>query len=179
MKNIFKIVVLFFGLITLQGCEENNIQTQPTENSYDALSRRICPDGFTMVVKLEWKYDIFEKFDYLTCKGGWGFCFQVGPVLTFDCVRNRSLMDNVATFNTHTGEGSSIGIPDEINKTYTFYFHKDMMSAPEYQNKDFNFLSIGNDLYISSERTQKLIEGNYPKIIEGDYIKYIINYEDL
>lgn len=179
MKNLFKIMFLTLGLLVLQGCDEKADQTSSTKSSDELLNRRICPDGQQLVVTVSWHFDIFEKFDGLTCKNGWGLCFQAGPVWNFECVRIRSIVAARVSFDLQTNSGTAIGIPNEESKKCTFYFHKNIMNSSLYQNKEFETLSIGPDLYIDDTKTKKLVQGSYPIIIDGDYFKYDVDYVQL
>lgn len=174
MRKLLNLILVL--MLLLFGCVENSDEIL-TENQNNLINeRRLCPPGEELVVTVTWHWDIFEKFDYLTCKNGWGLCFQVGPKLTFDCKKVNNLVPANVTFDPQTNIGTSIGIMNYENKTCTFYFHKNIMNSSTYSNKNFSFLSIGPNLYIDEEKSKKLIVGDYPIIYEGDYFKYIIKY---
>jgi hypothetical protein len=179
MKNYLNLILVIFCLTTLNSCDEKNEEVQSKELSNEILNRGICPDGQELVVSVSWAWDIFEKFNGLTCKDGWGFCFQAGPVWTFDCVKIKSVVAAKVAFDLQTNSGTSIGITNEENKTCTFYFHKNIMSSNVYQTKNFSTLSIGPDLYIDSAKTKKLVQGDYPIVMDGDYFKYTIDYVEM
>ena len=176
MKNYLNLILVIFCLTTLHSCDEKNDEVQSKEQSNELLNRGMRPDDQELVVSVSWAWDVFEKVNGLTCKDGWGFCFQVGPVWTFDCAKIKSVVAGKVVFNLQANSGTSIGIPNEENKTGTFYFHKNIMSSNVYNTKNFSTSSIGTDLYIDCAKTKKLVEGDYPIVMDGDYFKYPIDY---
>jgi hypothetical protein len=175
MKKNFFVFLVSFSFLSLVSCDESTEQ----EDKSTVFYRSPCPPGEELVVSVDFVWHIFAKSDGLDCKKGLGFCFKAGPVVKFDCVKiqpKELTLASRVSYNNETKSGKSIGFKDEEKKTYTFYFDKRVLETDYFQLEDFNYFSISKDLYLDEEKTIKLVEGEYPRQDEGNYIKYEIPY---
>jgi hypothetical protein len=176
MKNTIKVFVTSFIIASFIFCSDDKSKIEDTQ----ILNRKICPDGYDLVITVDFSWHIFAKFDGLGCKKGFGFCFSAGPGIKIDCVKkvDKGLSLARVNYNLETESGTSLAFKDEENKTYTFYYHKNLFSSQHFQLNEFDYFNISKDFYLDEGKTIHLLEGDYPKQIEGDYVKYIIPYVD-
>lgn len=170
MKNSFFICLFTFLLLS---CNSENIESNE-QNAIDSenYSRfALCPQGYHMEWELiETPVRLFKKSG---CKSGFGFCFQVGMIWSFDCVRNTSISQRV-TYNALKNQVNTVAVENPENKTIKFYFHRDIVNSPDNLPTDFNTFDVEDKVSISEG--YKLVGGEYPRVVEGDYYTYTVPY---
>jgi hypothetical protein len=105
-------------------------------------------------------------------------CFQFGFKWTFDCKRAASLQspESRALFNSADGSGVMSVIKNSVDKNFTIIFDKRIQESALYSGFNFDTFSVGKECFFEFEMKYYLIEGEYPKIVDGNYIKYTIPY---
>ena len=103
-------------------------------------------------------------------------CFNFGIKLVHHC-KVKSIQDaESARFDLNTGLGQAVVVRNDIDKNITLIFAKTIQDFGLYQYYDFNLFSIANGCTVEFGDILNLVAGDYPLIIDGDYIKYTIPY---
>ncbi len=174
-----KIIILIAIIFSLSACsnDTNDLIQEVQNTTLEVQSRGLfCGPGYHLEFTF---FDELRLFKKKGCDDGFGFCFGVRLTIAFDCVQNTVASvpnsKNVA-YDITTQQIKALGIADPANKEITFYFHKDIVQSPNHNPSDFTTLDVDNDVYMSDKI--KLVDGSYPKVVDGIFYKYIVPYID-
>ncbi|WP_299128269.1 hypothetical protein [uncultured Winogradskyella sp.] len=178
MKKLLGIFIIVFALSSCSQ-EEKDFNTIEEESSNEIIQAKdfFCGPGY----HLEWALTdtpirLFKKPKPF-CNKGFGFCFGLDAVFTFDCVRNtinNTPDSNAIKFNSDGNEIDVVAVENLKDKKITFYFSSDVINSSDNIPSDFDIFVVEDGVYISNN--YKLTGGSYPKIVDGAYFKYDVPY---
>jgi hypothetical protein len=175
-KFILSITVLSFLFFACSVDNNTNSSENIVEDNFNysesAKSFSICGVGYHLEWELlETPIRLFKKSG---CESGFGLCFSVGAVWSFDCVRNPIISAARVSFNPDNNEIKSVAVGDESTKLIKFYFHKDIVDSTDNVPSDFDVFDVENGVFISDDF--ELVSGVYNKNIEGEYFTYTVPF---
>jgi hypothetical protein len=176
-----KPLILFILTVGLFACSNNSNEINSEEQiiNFEVQAKDFfCGPGHHLELTFFDELVLFQKGGAKkgTCGDGFGFCFGINFGWNIECVRNEvatvANSDNVF-YDRDSQEMNALGIADPSTKELTIYFHEDVEGSPNHYPSDFATLDVGAGVNFNGI---ELVNGSYPKIVDGIFFKYIVPY---